>query len=166
MPKRNMAGFSITELLATLSITSGLLFIGVPALCRMHERMQLSDTCQDLYGLVQFTRQQAISQQVRVTLCPLLASGDCSTDWQHELGVFTDPNGNRHLDADETLLRSITIPQKLSITWRGMGSGNSLHFSSQGVTFVSNGTFRLSIADQERQLAVSRIGKPRIVASQ
>lgn len=166
MPTRNKAGFSIAELLTTLSITSTLVLIGTPVLSRVQDRMQLSGTCQELYSLIQAARQQSISQQTRVTLCPLLANGDCSNDWQAELSVFADPNGNRHLDADEALARTMTIPHKLSITWRGMGSGNSLHFSSQGVTFVSNGTFRLSIADQERQLVVSRIGKPRVSTSQ
>ena len=165
MPTRNMAGLTVTELLASLSIVSGLVLFGIPALSRMQERMLLSGACQDLYSLIQFTRHQAVSQQNRITLCPLLASGDCSNNWQTELSAFTDPNGNRRLDADETLLRTLTIPQKLNITWRGMGSGNSLHFSSQGITFVSNGTFHLSIADQERQLVVSRIGKPRVSAS-
>ena len=162
MPKKEMAGISIIEHLASVLIISVVGALSIPTLTAMNTEIQLSDTTQKLFSLIQLARHSALTTQTRVSLCPLLTSGRCSTNWSQALSVFTDHNGNRQLDGDDNLLHRIDIPEQVKLTWQGMGGGNSLHFNRQGITFVSNGTFTLSSNDQAKLLAISRLGKPRV----
>lgn len=162
MPKKEMAGISIIEHLISVLIISLLGALSIPTFTAMNTHIRLSDTTQRLFSLVQTARHSALTKQTRVSLCPLLASGSCSTNWSQALSVFTDHNGNRQLDGDDNLLHRIEIPDQVELTWQGMGGGNSLHFNRQGITFVSNGTFTLTSDNQAKSLAISRLGKPRV----
>jgi type IV fimbrial biogenesis protein FimT len=164
MPQRNAAGTSIAELLVSLGIVSALATIAIPAATSLYWQLELSSATNHLYNLVQLARYNALTQQTRVSVCPLSTSGNCSKIWQGSISAFTDANGNRRLDEGETLLGTYESPEPIKITWRGMGSGNNLHFNRQGITFVSNGTFTLSHSGKNMQLIISRLGKPKVVA--
>lgn len=165
MYQRNVTGLSIIALLLSLSILTMLASTAAPALASLYRKIELSSVTNSLFSLTQQARHHALSQQVRVSVCPLSAVGDCSKDWQQDISVFTDTNGNRRLDEGDVLLNTLSRSQRVQISWSGMGSGNSLHFNRQGVTFVSNGTFSLSNGDKKTQVAISRLGKPKIVTS-
>lgn len=166
MYRRNVTGLSITDLLLSLNILTILASTAAPALASMYRRIELSSVTNSLFSLTQQARHHALSQQVRVSVCPLSAAGECSKDWQQDISVFTDTNGNRRLDEADVLLNTLSRSQRVKISWSGMGSGNSLHFNRQGVTFFSNGTFSLSNGDKKTQVAISRLGKPKIVTPQ
>jgi type IV fimbrial biogenesis protein FimT len=165
MPQRNAAGTTIAELLMCLSIVSALASTAIPALVALYWKIELSSTTSSLYNLVQSARHTALTQQTRVSICPLSPSGSCLKNWQQEISAFTDANGNRRLDEGETVLGTHISPGQIKISWRGMGSGNNLHFNSQGITFVSNGTFFLSHDDKALLLTINRLGKPKITAA-
>lgn len=162
MPQRNAAGFSIAELLIYLGISALLISAGIPALADLYWKIALSSTTNNLYNLVQTARHNAITQQTRVSVCPLSPSGLCQRNWQQEISAFTDTNGNRRLDKAETVLSTYISPRQIKISWKGMGDGKSLHFNRQGVTFVSNGTFHVTHNDKALHLTISRLGKPKI----
>jgi type IV fimbrial biogenesis protein FimT len=162
MPKKEMAGISTIEHLISVLIITMLGALSAPTFTAMNTQIRISETTQRLFSLVQTARHSALTKQTRVSLCPLLTSGRCSTNWSQTLSVFADHNGNRQLDGDDNLLHSIEIPEQIELTWQGMGGGNSLHFNRQGITFVSNGTFTLRSDDQTKSLVISRLGKPRV----
>lgn len=164
MPQRNAAGTSIAELLAALGIASAIATAGIPAITSLYWQIELSSATNSLYSLVQLARHNALTLQTRVSVCPLSPSGNCSKVWQGSITAFTDANGNRRFDEAETLLATYECPEPIKITWRGMGSGNNLHFNRQGITFVSNGTFTLNHNEKTKQLIISRLGKPKVEA--
>lgn len=88
-------------------------------------------------------RYLAMTSQSRVTLCPLTQQGQCQQSWSDSISSFIDSNGNRRLDPGEEILSTLYLPNNIHLYWRGMLPNNSIHFSSQGVTFVSNGTMSL-----------------------
>ncbi|MHA6495302.1 GspH/FimT family pseudopilin [Pseudomonas borbori] len=165
MNKENTAGASLVELLTCVSILGVLAYAGSASLDALYRRTQLTNTSQDLHHLTQLARQSALTRQTRISLCPLNPAGECSSDWQQSLSIFTDNNGNRRLDQDDEILKTYQNHTRTQITWRGMGTQNSLHFNRQGITFVSNGTFYLQNGNLTAQLAISRLGKAKIVAS-
>jgi type IV fimbrial biogenesis protein FimT len=165
MPQRNAAGTSLTELLVSLGIVSALATIAIPAVTSLYWQMELSSATNRLYNLVQLARHNALTQQTRVSVCPLSTSGDCSKIWKGNISAFTDTNGNRNFDEGDTLLNTYELPEPIKIIWRGMGSGNNLHFNRQGITFVSNGTFTLTHREKTMQLIISRLGKPKVLAA-
>jgi type IV fimbrial biogenesis protein FimT len=80
------------------------------------------------------------------------------------LTSFVDGNGNRELDAGETLLQTLAIPSHVQADWVGAKPMHSLHFSGQGTTYLSNGTFTLCHQEgliRYGRLVISRQGRVR-----
>ena len=88
-------------------------------------------------------RYLAITSQSRVTICSLSEQGFCQQRWSSSITSFIDGNGNRRFDPADEIVNTLYLPNNISLHWSGMLPNNSIHFSSQGVTFVSNGTMSL-----------------------
>ena len=162
MKRNRLSGVTLVELLVVLAILS-VLGMYMPALSDVLVKQRLLSSQSDLRLLITRARADALTMQRRITLCPLLPDGRCSTVWAGTLSVFADSNGNRRQDPDEELLSVLQLEPSIKLQWRGMNPANSLHFSAQGVTFVSNGTFSLcSIGHNETlRIVVNRQGRTR-----
>lgn len=136
-------GFSLLETLATLALALTLTATAVPALSSWLHKQRVQSLQKELFHISSKARYLAVTRKTRITLCPLTEQGWCSPDWAGNLSSFTDSNGNRYLDANEEIISTLLIPEKIALYWRGMHPNNSIHFSSQGMTFVSNGTMSL-----------------------
>ena len=137
------AGQSLLDLLITLTLIVILIGIATPALSSWNERQRLRSLQADLFHMTNKARYLAMTSQRRVTLCSLSDQGKCQQSWGGSISSFIDNNGNRQLDAGETVFSTLYVPSSITLTWRGMLPNNSIHFSNQGVTFVSNGTMSL-----------------------
>ncbi len=94
----------------------------------------------------------------------LNAQGGCVSLKAGVLTSFVDSNGNRALDAGETLLQTLAIPSHVQADWVGTKPLHSLHFSGQGTTYLSNGTFTLchqASLNRYGKLVISRQGRVR-----
>ncbi len=156
------SGLTLIELLTTLAIIS-MLGLSLPQLSIMLAKQRLASSQSELRLLVNRARLEALSRQQRITLCPLATDGRCHADWNGSLAIFGDANGNRRQDNGEPLLYQLQLDPRVQAQWRGMGPANSLHFSAQGVTFVSNGTFSLCHPGHNEtiRLIVNRQGRVR-----
>lgn len=143
MRANQIAGYSLFDLLIALAIVGLLMGIATPAVSVWHERQQLHSLKTGLFHMTSKARYLAMTSQSRVTLCPLSEQGLCQRSWSGSISSFIDGNGNRRLDPGEEILGTLYLPSSISLHWRGMLPNNSIHFSSQGVTFVSNGTMSL-----------------------
>jgi len=143
MKTNQSAGYSLFELLIALAIFSVLMGIAIPAVSAWQERQQLHSLQAGLFHMTNKARYLAMTSQSRVTLCPLTQQGLCQQSWSESISSFIDSNGNRRLDPGEEILSTLYLPGSINLYWRGMLPNNSIHFSSQGVTFVSNGTMSL-----------------------
>jgi type IV fimbrial biogenesis protein FimT len=155
-------GISLIELLTTLAVISSLCAAATP-ITLLLAKYQLNASQSDLHLLIVKARQDALTLRTRITLCALTADNHCSHNWQGKISEFSDANGNRALDAQEQVLNSIEIPPQILTSWQGMLPKNSIHFSSTGGTFVSNGTFtqcHLGLTEN-LQLIISRQGRTR-----
>ncbi|MDX1367457.1 GspH/FimT family protein [Pseudomonas sp.] len=137
------AGFSLLEALMALALIASLLGIATPALSGWVHKQKMHSLQTDLFHMATQARYLAMTRQSRVTLCPLTAQAVCSQQWTESLSSFIDSNGNRRLDQGEEIISTLQLPSGIALNWRGMRPTNSIHFSSQGVTFVSNGTMSL-----------------------
>lgn len=137
-----LQGFTLHEILITTAIISALAW-SIGALGQVAAKQRLQTTHSELATLITMARWQAMSNTNRVTLCPLQEHGRCQLPWSGTLTNFLDSNGNRTLDPGEEIIARMTLPSHTTLTWRGMAPTHSLHFSGNGLTFVSNGTFTL-----------------------
>lgn len=104
MKHTHYCGFTLVELMVTISVASIILGIGVPSLKTLIAHYQASTTVQQLRHAIWLARNQAISYGARTTLCHL-ENNSCSQNlWQQGVTVFVDLNGNYQRDEGEPVL--------------------------------------------------------------
>ena len=139
----SIAGYSLLDLLVALTLFGILLGIAAPALSSWNEQQRLRSLQANLFHMTNKARYLAMTSQSRVTLCSLSEQSKCQPGWSGSISSFIDNNGNRQLDAEEEIFSTLYVPINITLNWRGMLPNNSIHFSNQGVTFVSNGTMSI-----------------------
>ncbi|MBF6622007.1 MAG: GspH/FimT family pseudopilin [Pseudomonas stutzeri] len=165
MRPSHVQGVSLLELLCTMAVMTVLLSIAVPAISTFKQKQQIRSMQTDLLKMTHLARYLAMTRQTKVTLCPLTELGTCNQQWTQSLSSFIDGNGNRRLDQGEEIVGTLYVPDQITLRWRGMLPANSIHFSTQGVTFVSNGT--MSICPQNKSvkagaMVINRQGRVRL----
>lgn len=94
MPAR---GFTLLELLVTLTVLMLLMAFGIPSMSQQIRNNHLKSATLDLYQAVQLARTKAVATNSRVTLRAL---GEWHQGWQ----IFIDANHNGTWEPDELLI--------------------------------------------------------------
>src|SRR5579862_5580193 len=103
------AGFTMTELIVTVSIVAILLAIGIPSFKYVTVSNRISTEVNALLGDIQYARSEAIKEGLPVTVCAsnnaTSANPTCSLGiaWQGGWIVFLDSNGNQAVDPGEVV---------------------------------------------------------------
>lgn len=102
------AGFSLLELMTTVSVAAILLAVGVPTFTDIIRNNRLTSAANDLQHSTQLARAEAVKRQVPVVVC---ASGNataeppsCNDGRFSQWVVFVDTDGDWALDAGEMVL--------------------------------------------------------------
>ena len=159
-------GFTLLELLCTLTIISILYSVAIPSFQSFIASTQRDVLNQRLFTLIQYTRSKAAFQATNVILCPSTNQTDCINDWQQPLMIFSDQNDNKRRDDAEIIDRIENIAQKnYPIRWRASGTSRYLRYVSDGSTVYQNGTFTLCPAmdniEHISKIIVYRSGRAR-----
>jgi len=157
-----LKGFTLIELVVTVSILSILAAIAVPNFNEFVIKMRVDNEISQLYRMLLITRNAAINSGHKTILCPLNKSLKCTTQWQNELSVFIDVNNNKMLDTNEKISRvrgAITTGDKLVYgKYRKM-----ITFKPTGqLSGLANGTFRYcpqGYKNNARGIVVARSGR-------
>lgn len=75
------SGFTLIELMVTISILAILLGIGVPSFRATIEGNRIATVTNDLVGALQFARSEAIKRSTNVVLCSSSDQASCSGSW-------------------------------------------------------------------------------------
>ena len=100
-------GFTLLELLITMSLAAILLTIAVPSFRYVSNSNRIAGEVNGLLGDLQFARAEAIKEGRTVTVCVSNDGQSCanSTSWQGGWIVFSDPTNVGVVDPGETILR-------------------------------------------------------------
>jgi type IV fimbrial biogenesis protein FimT len=161
----NIKGFTLIELIVSISIASILAAIAVPNFSAFLSQMRVDNEISVLYRLLFTARNAAINNALPVTICPLNDDNQCTTLWQNEISVFIDLNNNNIYDPNnnEILIRTksaIKNDDKLQYgLWR-----SRIIYAPTGRTagWGSNGTFKYcpkGYPEQSRAIRIATSGR-------
>ena len=102
-------GFTLVELMVTISVLAVLVAIALPDLRAFLVNSKLSSNTNEFIGLLNFARSEAISRNRVVSVCSRIAAdGKCSANefWaEREVQVFVDANSNGDRESSEEVLK-------------------------------------------------------------
>jgi len=109
MDKHQQTGFTLYELMITLTVVAIILSFGIPNLRDFTLNSRMTSAANDLHAAFLMARSEAAHAKTNVTIC---ASADpmgvatCDGTWDQGYVVFIDDNANQARDAGEAILRS------------------------------------------------------------
>jgi type IV fimbrial biogenesis protein FimT len=159
---KNVKGLTLIELMVSVAVTSILAIIAIPNYNNFMVRMRVDNEISQLHRMLLITRNSAINSGQNSILCPLNSQYQCTEEWQKQLSVFTDINGNKTFDSTEEVIRvreAITEGDRLLY-----GKGRSkITFNPMGqLSGLANGTFRYcprNSPKHARGIIVARSGR-------
>lgn len=161
---RAQDGYSLLELLITLSIAAILLQLGMGDLSNLSARAQQRNTTQAIVDTIERARRLAVTTQWQMIVCPLAAENTCGENWSSgAFAVFLDTNRNRKQDEGDVLQlqQPRRSAQQIQISWSNWLRDSTITFRGDG-SVASNGTLtlrRTARDDPEEIIALLVINK-------
>lgn len=153
-------GFTLVELMVTLSVAAILLTVGVPGMRDLIANNRLTATTNLFVSSLNIARSEAIKQARNATVCASASPyTSCNgTSWQQGWIVWVDTDQDGNLDAPGEVIRTV---QALSTSIQIASTNNSFSIDSQGNVDNVNG--KLNVCDDRpaetgRQLRVLATG--------
>jgi type IV fimbrial biogenesis protein FimT len=146
---KNLAGFSLIELIVTLSVVSILAFVAVPSIKNILKDHRLSGYTNDLVADLNSARSEAVKRAAPVTICKTLnpqnSSPACNTtdadSWTTGRIAFVDADSDGVVDSGEQVLRIRQGLDDQNSTIKGNGSATG---TANRITFKADGTSTLT----------------------
>ncbi len=139
-----IGGFTLVELIITLTIAGILIALAAPAMQTFIFDQRLTTQANEFIADLNIARSEAIHRGVNVVICKqggTDSSPSCSTSatWASGRVVFADSDGDGAIDSNETILR---VRQSLegSNSLNAIAGTNSIVFTSAGLTSLASGT--------------------------
>lgn len=135
--RKHLGGFSLLELMITITVVAVLLAIAVPSFRDVIRRNQLSSASNELLAALSYARTEAITRGQLVSMCPSADGTACTVNGKaYEPGwlIYTYPPGAASVQkaysaATDILLRSRGARPGVSIQEK---SGSVITFGQQG----------------------------------
>jgi len=162
-------GFTLIELITTISIAMILAAIGVPGLQTTIQNNKMTALHNDLLSALNLTRSTAVTQGTWATFCKSNVAGTgCTTSadsWENGWILFPDNNNNGKLDEGESILGINTdLPSNITIK----SSRERISYNAQGyaVGYTGNFTYCDARGDSSKKgMIMSNSGRIRVATS-
>lgn len=166
---RLAAGFTLIELMVSVSVVAILLTVGVPSFNRFIEHTLITKTSHEVRSGLALARTEAVKRNSPVQLCNLdTQTNSCAglaavgrTVWTAGFLVFRDLNNNRLYEPQQDLLlREVVFDDAVTVSW---GRGDLLIYASTGRPQLGNSSFNIlhTQSQQGRRLVLNNSGRVR-----
>lgn len=152
--RHTMRGFTLIELMVTMTIAAILLTQAVPSFRAMIANNRITTQINELVTAINMGRSEGAKLNTRMVLCrsanPTAATPSCggtAKDWTTGWLLFTDSDGNATYQATDTLVR-VGSPATGGIeVHTNTTSNNNLEINANGSTNESGGTAIFVVCD-------------------
>lgn len=104
-------GFTLIELMITVALVAIVAAIAVPSFSTMIANSRIATTSNDLVGLINHARAEAVKRGRVVTVSPLDGS-----DWANGVVAWIDQNSNGSFDSSEAIRVMAAAPGSVTIS--------------------------------------------------
>lgn len=153
------AGFTLIELIITVTIAGVLMTVGIPSFREIIVNSQISSQANEFIADLNYARSVAVTKKNTISICPSTNSTSCGTGNQWELGwivIDTFNSANTVLRAHGPLNGGITLSS---------GAVTQIQYSNSG-TANAQPTFQLRVSGctgkQQRDISISPTGRPTV----
>jgi type IV fimbrial biogenesis protein FimT len=158
-PIRAGAGFTIIEIMVTLTVLGVLITVALPSITKLIQDSRIRSQANDLMTSLAIARSESAKQGVRVTVCTssnyTSCNGGGASAWKSGYILFADVNANGTVDAGDTVLR---IGDPLSGRNTLVSSGFNAPAAADTIQFRPSGNTNLPAAGGSFKLCDSRVG--------
>jgi len=111
MDKKTQSGFTLYELLITVTIVGIVLAFGIPNMLQFNQNGRMTSSANDLHAAFHLARSESSRAKTNITVCAsanaLAAGANCGGGWDQGFIVFVDQDGDINRGgATETVLRA------------------------------------------------------------
>ena len=165
-------GFTVLELMITVSVAAVLATVAVPSFSSFMSNNRITAQANSFHSSILYARSEAVKRNVQVAMCGSSNSaavnpcGTASSGWTDGWLMFVDDNENGQRDGTEAIIKTNT-----GVTGGSTFSGNSnvISYTNDGRVTTSSLTFKLCDADNDdkytRELTISPLGNPKVSKS-
>lgn len=121
-------GFTLLELLITITILAILINTGTQGMQWLSQRTQASTTRTNIERIFATARFSAVTDRTIVTICPLGPGNKCTSNWNNEVSIFKDPDNLKKLATPGQLLRVSKLANRGNLVSSSAGSGARRYF--------------------------------------
>ncbi|MCL1079514.1 GspH/FimT family pseudopilin [Parashewanella spongiae] len=151
-----LKGFTLIELMVTISIAAILLTVGAPSLNSLYQNTRADSGIKQIHQALYFARSHAISLGQNITVCPKNGSqcNNGKNNWKNGMIVFIDSDRNDVPDTPQSILIHVSAFHDKDIVQ--FNRAISIKFQPDGTTFGAAGTLTYcpDEADNESSKAV------------
>lgn len=160
---KNRSGFTLIELMLTITILAIVAAVAVPPMADFANRYRSEVYRQRLFDLIALSRSKAYGQGKSYTLCPSSGGEECGNDWALGALLFEDSNGNGVREDGERIERVMEpLPANASLEWHN--SRSYLQFRPDGRTLWQMGNFAYCPPDGDTKygwiIVLNATGRP------
>ena len=179
---KSSAGFTLIELMVTVSLVAIVTSIAVPSFRTMTANNRITTETNGLVTAIRLARSEAVKRNTRIVLCrsadPAAATPTCggtANTWTTGWLLFTGSDGNNTYQAGTDTLIRVGGPSRGGIQIRtNSTSDNNLEINANGSTNESGGTAAFAICDDRdgdgsydkaygRQIQVNPVGHIKLI---
>jgi type IV fimbrial biogenesis protein FimT len=163
--KSHFGGFTLVELLISLSILMSLSFLLLPSLTGVNARYVVSLKAWEIKRNLEYTRSMAITRNAILTLCTARDNFQCVREGGSKLLIFDDADHNYRWTPDESLYRDTRFAN-VRVNFSASGRSPGLRFKNTGHA-TGSGNFHICMThgdDFGRQVIFYYSGRVRLSA--
>lgn len=162
---------TLLELLTVMAVIAVLMAIAVPSFVSLTQTNRVAGEVNALAGDLQFARAEAVKEGLPVSICASPNGASClgTATWNTGWIVFSDPNGNKAVDAGDLILRR-QPPWKSTDTFAAADNASNavaaVSYSRDGFAINLAGTATWTLHTQPVNTSASRCLTLNIVGHQ